>query len=574
MRPLDSGGTGNPHPISSAHSKDSHLLSSPKHSSGVSHRSSSRSTSHGDDRRESRRDTSSHASTKHQAPKPIKIATAKHISSDSATHSSSKSSANLHAEDGRESRRSTYHVSSHKSKGSGGAETRDRHWESGLPDKSKLHTDDGRETRRLSHKETASSQGAGHSRTRERSRESGLPDKSKLHLGNGGEARGPHHKTTTSSQGSSGVGTGSRDRRLESGLPDKSKLHLGHGGETRTLNHNGNSSRQSSSGNVGTRDRHWESGLPDKSKLRLGYGGETRTPKYEGTGGMRSRDHRLESGLPDKSKLRLGYGGSARQSDPSRARSSPSVDHYIIGTKAYIPQSKVVDPSPVGRLIDAPNTFRDPLPVPVSNGLQVDVDTNYQSHYRGDNHTGFDGSWRAQSYIEFDYNGKEITNFKSTNNKDSIAVTHRDWQWNTVAQVQSGPFVISEKEIAHGSGTEAAWGKGTVYGQQKSATSFSLGFSATNDISDRQTPGIHDTPAIDSRLDGSVTEDGKKMTLKYKTDLFPSHGFQVIKNGQVIATEITNNASGVDVSGIYGVANIGYGLTHQNNKGESQIPIG
>jgi hypothetical protein len=308
MRPLDSGGTGNPHLISSAHSKDSHLLSSAKYSSGTSHRSSSRSTSYGDDRRESRRDTSSHASTEHQAPKPIKIATAEHHSSDSATHSSSKSSANRYADDGRESRRTTHHVSSHKSKGSSSVGSRDRSWESGLPDRSKLRLGHGGETRTLSHKETTSSQGSGHSQTRERDRSLDRgPDKSKLHVGNGGETR------TLKSEGTGSVA--SRDGRLERG-PDKSKLRIGEGGKTHTLNHNGNSSRQSSSGNVGSRDRSWESGLPDKSKLRLGYGGETRTLNQEttssrGAGHSRTRERSRESG-PDKSKLHLGYGGETR----------------------------------------------------------------------------------------------------------------------------------------------------------------------------------------------------------------------------------------------------------------------
>jgi hypothetical protein len=410
--------------------------------------------------------------------------------------------------------------------------------------------------------------------SRDRSRESDLPDKSKLKLG----THTKHKSKPPSDKSTSYRSVGTRDRSWKSDLPDKSKLHLGNGGEPRRPHHKGNSSGQSSSRSVGTRDRSWESGLPDKSKLKLGthtkHKSKSSSRKSTSSGNVGTHDRSWESNLPDKSKLHLGNGGETRRrnhnSNSSHIRTGRrNLDHYTVELKAWIPQSEVVDPlATYNRVKDAP-----PGALP-SGVVGADVDVKYRSRYRGDNHNGYDGSWKAKSSIEFDYDksSKKITNLRV---KDSdISTTHRDWHWDAYAQLQVGPFTPIEKKIASDTGTEAGRGSGKVYGRQSGSDGFSLGFIATNRVQDRKIPGRYDTPSIDSDLDGSFSADGKTMTLKYDTDLFPSHGFQVSKNGNVIATDITNDASGVDVSGGDGAANIGYRLSRQSNEGESQISIG
>jgi hypothetical protein len=238
-----------------------------------------------------------------------------------------------------------------------------------------------------------------------------------------------------------------------------------------------------------------------------------------------------------------------RRALASEKAANGNVDHYGIELRAWIPQASVVDP------LESANRYKDAPLIPVK----------YESQYRGDNHTIYDGSSRASSEVEFDYNKDtgEMTNFRVKDSENNISATSRDWSWTATAT-----------DVITGAGVEEAKGSGRVYGQQTDSDSFSMGFSATNRVQDEKIPGDLDTPSIDSRLDGSISANGEIMTLKYDTDLFPSHGLRVIKNGEEVLTGIVRDASGVPTQGVLGAGSIFIGLTSQVNEGEIKIPIG
>jgi hypothetical protein len=82
---------------------------------------------------------------------------------------------------------------------------------------------------------------------------------------------------------------------------------------------------------------------------------------------------------------------------------------------------------------------------------------------------------------------------------------------------------------------------------------------------------IFPAPDINSNLDGSFDSSGQ-LSLNYKTDLFPSHGVQVQKDGVLIHTSIVNDASGVNALGPTGAANVGTRLIAQVNTGTISLP--
>jgi hypothetical protein len=78
-------------------------------------------------------------------------------------------------------------------------------------------------------------------------------------------------------------------------------------------------------------------------------------------------------------------------------------------------------------------------------------------------------------------------------------------------------------------------------------------------------------PEINATLNGTIASDGT-LSLSYDTDLFPSHGIQVSRDGQVIHTAVTNNAERVKAQGAVGAANVGARLMMQENEGGITIP--
>ena len=83
---------------------------------------------------------------------------------------------------------------------------------------------------------------------------------------------------------------------------------------------------------------------------------------------------------------------------------------------------QVVDPEENMRVSDYMDTITDIASL-VSSPL-ASPQYEFESHYRGDNHTGYNGSVRVFGKVEFDWNGRCISNFKVGGDTGD---THRDW---------------------------------------------------------------------------------------------------------------------------------------------------
>ena len=98
-----------------------------------------------------------------------------------------------------------------------------------------------------------------------------------------------------------------------------------------------------------------------------------------------------------------------------------------------------------------------------------------------------------------------------------------------------------------------------------SGNSFSIQFASANPLV------MTVAPAINSNLTGTIASDGS-LSLSYNTDLFPSHGLKVTRDGQSLHQSVVNDASGVPGLGATGAALIGARLSAQLNTGTVNTP--
>jgi Domain of unknown function (DUF4157) len=235
---------------------------------------------------------------------------------------------------------------------------------------------------------------------------------------------------------------------------------------------------------------------------------------------------------------------SKKRDDTETTDNITKPSRYKIELKAWIPHSHVVDPEEPLRASDWLDTLTCIGPLKYS----------YSSQYRGDSHTSYDGGYRALSSTEFDYDGKLITGFSGAG---SFGASHRDWKASAS---------IFGKKIASGSGTASDTATSAT-SSSSSDKSFSLGIDSTNPL--LMTTG----PAINSELYG-VFESSGKLKLEYNTDLFPSHGLRVYKDGVVIHTSVVNDASSVNALGVAGALHLGIRLSSHDIKGTTILPVG
>lgn len=251
---------------------------------------------------------------------------------------------------------------------------------------------------------------------------------------------------------------------------------------------------------------------------------------------------------------------SAADADGKAAESAPQArpkEHYKIEIKAWIPHSKVVDPEEPMRASDwletAENIF-DALPGPAI----ADPEYEFHSSYRGDNHADYGGSFRVLSVIEFDWDGKSISNVTGAGD---YGATHRDW--NSKAWVET---LFGDIPLGNWSGSDSERATQAT-SRTGSGNSFSLGISSANPLV------LTWAPNINANLTGTIGPDGA-LSLSYSTDLFPSHGIKVSRNGKVVHNAITKDASGVNALGPVGALNVGARLLTQSNNGSKWLPGG
>lgn len=222
--------------------------------------------------------------------------------------------------------------------------------------------------------------------------------------------------------------------------------------------------------------------------------------------------------------------------------------HYHVELKAWIPVAHVVDPLA-------------PYPVPAQvylhplcqfPGIFVLGGTVMFSQYRGDNHAPYPGGYRVLSAFDFDWNGHNLVN-ASVPSYAHYGTTHLD-------KVQIDPLSTTtcvDQQTATSATSGAATG----------ATSFSLSYSSANPLQPF-------APTIDGTLRGTMSPSGT-LSLSYDTDLIPSHGIQVTRDGIRILQAVVNDASCLgssNLTGATGLAVFAWGLTHEDDHGSISVP--
>jgi len=119
---------------------------------------------------------------------------------------------------------------------------------------------------------------------------------------------------------------------------------------------------------------------------------------------------------PGPEVITLGGAGASSncQVIPGTYYFDPS-DHYVVNTEAWIPFAAVVDPEmpitePYRSTLGLQNAFDPNCYAPP---LLESLITLVSSTYRGDDHTGFGGSYRLATEVSFDFNRwtDQISNF-------------------------------------------------------------------------------------------------------------------------------------------------------------------
>lgn len=205
-------------------------------------------------------------------------------------------------------------------------------------------------------------------------------------------------------------------------------------------------------------------------------------------------------------------------------------DHFRIRVGAWIPHPRVVDPvHPVAQALLGNTTDS------WSACGHLTAPLIQSSTFRGDNHRGFDGGgFRVKVVVDFDWDGEFISNLR-TNIPNNYGTTHRDWAFGfldgrtkrcTTAQTADRAVTVTPA---------------TALGN------ISIVYRSKN-------PLVTPAPNIDGEVD--IHMSATTMTVSGATDRFPSHGYQVIRNGQVLRTHVTNNAACVEALGPRGAANL------------------
>ncbi len=244
---------------------------------------------------------------------------------------------------------------------------------------------------------------------------------------------------------------------------------------------------------------------------------------------------------------------TSNQSDTSN-EISPQVSHFKVELKAWIPHSKVVDPEEhlrAGNWLDT-----------LGFGHSIGLDYEYQSFYRGDNHTGYQGSYRVLSVMEFDWDGNQMFNFKHSGH---YGTTHRDYNFQLI---KDNIWPIPDLTLLQSNGSDNDTATTATNGMG-GANMFRLGMASANPLV------LTWAPDIDSFVYGFISNQpgNPQLVLRYQTDQFPSHGVAVYKDGKSLTQKVVKDASSKLALGPIGAAVIGKGLTSKTNTGNIKIPI-
>ena len=290
---------------------------------------------------------------------------------------------------------------------------------------------------------------------------------------------------------------------------------------------------------------------PTKESIGNASKGQTQAMGMQGkAGGGNAQAQALIANSQD-----LASNTVAESEKADAAAAKTGVEHYTVEICAWIPHSRVVDPEEMLRSSDWLDTITDLTPT-----LLAAPNYEYDSHYRGDNHVGYDVSKvRVWARIDFDWDGSAISGVKVTGD---TGATHRDWSSSLDVETLGGfgPTMSLGKSSGTETGKAPAGASGSGTGKK-----FKISFSSANPLV------ITMAPAINSTLTGTIDPTGG-LDLDFSTDLFPSHGIQVERNGATVLQKVVRDASGVPGEGAAGAAAIGAFLSAQLNDGKENIP--
>jgi hypothetical protein len=224
----------------------------------------------------------------------------------------------------------------------------------------------------------------------------------------------------------------------------------------------------------------------------------------------------------------------------------PEAQHFHIELKAWIPQPRVVNPlapvtEPFSTYLAKSLPFGTNCFVPQPN---LAKGTFVYSEFHGDGHLGFDGEFRADVTVDFNWDGTKIKNFQTDVNQQNFGTTTLFVTYLVPIQ---GTQQCQLQKTATCCVTAAMTGSHT----------FKLGIDAGIPFFPSAV-----TPAIFANVTGSILPDGA-MDFTGTTGGFPSKGIQVSLNGQVLDTEIFVDAgclSNGQVLGLNGARRLAEGL--------------
>jgi hypothetical protein len=219
-------------------------------------------------------------------------------------------------------------------------------------------------------------------------------------------------------------------------------------------------------------------------------------------------------------------------------------DRYRIELHAWIPQSAVVDPlrpEPTRWSRLATNCFTPPAAFKKT--------TIVRSAFRGDSHRGYEGKYRGRSWIEFEWDGNAIS---VTNTGGDFGPTHRDFVYTGWSRPLTRPHRCSIAKTA-----------ATAWRASATGAAFKLEVETAN-------PLVPFAPDIDSALTGSFVPKVDELRLTWRTDLFPSHGFRVVRNDTAF-TQVVENVACLRPFGWPGVRMLLKRLNSQTNSGSMTL---
>jgi hypothetical protein len=204
--------------------------------------------------------------------------------------------------------------------------------------------------------------------------------------------------------------------------------------------------------------------------------------------------------------------------------------HYHVALESWIPQYWLVDPSTGGLSIPYAASLLIPNFSNCHDGGWLNPITTVYSRFVGDNHVGYDGSYRTLTAVDFDWNGSSISNY-TTNYY--VGTSHRviDYSWPGGWWWSGGSTECTEART------------GNVYTLPPSfAIGASFTFASTGSDSFLP-PGFGLGDPLFGQLWGAFS--GGNLTLTWNTGQFPSFGLQVQATGQPTYTKTVNDVWGL-----------------------------